>query len=484
VNERDIALIDELCSQQSEHSLLEFKHNNEDQSMIGKLCSALSNAARVANQDLSYVLWGVDDATQSVIGTSFDPSTKKVGNQVFEFWLAKKLQPSITCSFRVVEHPNGRVVLLEIPAATTAPVYFDGCAYIRIGSATPPLNDYPEYFQKLITNLRPYTWEKGIAKSFVEADDILTLLDYPSYFRLTKQNLPDNRIGIFESLTADLLIIKDVGGRWNITNLGAILFANDLNQFDSSMARKGIRFVAYEGTNKASTVKHRKDGIKGYAAGFEGLVTFINNLLPQNEYIGAAFREETLMYPEIAIREIVANALIHQDMTISGAGPQVELFADRLEITNPGRPLVNTDRMIDLPPRSRNESLAALMRRMNLCEEQGSGLDKVIISVELYQLPPPKFSADENSMQVALYAPREFSKMTVDERIRACYQHAVIMYLDSGQKMKNATLCQRFGIDLKNAAQATKVINASLENKLIKLADADKPRAGYLPHWA
>ncbi|MBL0710669.1 MAG: putative DNA binding domain-containing protein [Colwellia sp.] len=484
MSERDIALINELCSQQSEHSLLEFKHNNEDQKMIGKLCSALSNAARVANQDLAYVLWGVDDATQAVVGTTFDPNTKKVGNQVFELWLAKKLQPSITCSFRVVDHPDGRVVLLEIPAATTAPVSFDGDAFIRIGSATPKLNEFPQYFQKLITNLRPYTWEKGIAKSFVKADDILILLDYPSYFRLTKQNLPDNRAGIFERLSADQLIIKDVGERWNITNLGAILFANDLNEFDSSMARKGIRFVAYEGTNKASTVKHRRDAIKGYAAGFEDLVTFINNLLPKNEHIGAVFREETLMYPEIALRELIANALIHQDMTISGAGPQIELFADRLEITNPGKPLVTTDRMIDLPPRSRNEALASLMRRMNLCEEQGSGLDKVIISVELFQLPPPKFSADEHSMQVALYAPRAFSKMTIDERIRACYQHAVIMYLDSGQKMKNATLCKRFGIDTKNAAQATKVINATLDKQLIKLADADKPRTGYLPIWA
>jgi predicted HTH transcriptional regulator len=120
---------------------------------------------------------------------------------------------------------------------------------------------------------------------------------------------------------------------------------------------------------------------------------------------------------------------------------------------------------------------------MNLCEEQGSGLDKVIIHVEVFQLPPPKFSADELSMQVALYAPRSFANMTVDERIRACYQHAVIMYLDGGKKMKNGTLCQRFGIEIKNAAQATKVINAALDYKLIKLADEDKPRAGYLPIW-
>jgi len=140
--------------------------------------------------------------------------------------------------------------------------------------------------------------------------------------------------------------------------------------------------------------------------------------------------------------------------------------------------------MIDLPPRSRNEALASLMRRMNLCEEQGSGLDKVIISVELFQLPAPKFQADENSMQVILYAPRSFAKMTVDERVRACYQHAVIKYLSGGERMKNSSLCERFGIDTKNAAQVSSVIKAALKEGIIQVADPEHPRAGYLPCWA
>jgi len=170
-------------------------------------------------------------------------------------------------------------------------------------------------------------------------------------------------------------------------------------------------------------------------------------------------------------------------MTISGADPQVELFSDRIEITNPGKPLVQIDRMIDLPPRSRNEALASLMRRMAICEEQGSGLDKVIVHVELYQLPPPKFQADENSMQVILYGPRPFAKMTVAERVRACFQHAVIKYL-SGERMKNSSLCERFGIDSKNAAQASQVLKTAQKEGWIKLADPEHPRAGYLPNWA
>jgi len=97
---------------------------------------------------------------------------------------------------------------------------------------------------------------------------------------------------------------------------------------------------------------------------------------------------------------------------------------------------------------------------MGLCEEQGSGLDKVILSIEHFHLPPPKFQAEESTMQVILYAPRSFADMTIEERIRACDQHAVMKHL-SGERMKNASLCERLGIDSKNAAQATKVINAA-----------------------
>ncbi len=270
--ERDIVLIDELLSLSSEGACTEFKKDNTSPEVIGKLCSALSNAARVDRRDLAYVLWGVQDDNHQVIGTAFEPDAKKVGNQVFQLWLAQRLNPSISFSFRSVKHPEGRVVILEIPAATSAPVEFEGTAYVRIGSATPKLSDYPDRFQKLIDNIRPYTWEKGVAKSFLTEDDVLDLLDYPSYFTLTNQRLPDNRSGIFEHLQADRLIVKDVGERWNISNMGGILFAKDLNDFDSSLARKAVRFIAYDGNNRAATVTHRQDGITGYATGFESLV--------------------------------------------------------------------------------------------------------------------------------------------------------------------------------------------------------------------
>lgn len=480
--ERDIALVDELRSHTSECQWLEFKKDNTDHEMIGKRCSALSNAARIEGRDTAYMLWGIEDETHKVLGTSFDPESRKVGGTVLQLWLANSLQPSITFSFRTVAHPDGRVVLLEIPAATGTPVSFNGIPYVRIGSATPKLTDYPERYQKLLERMQPYRWEHGVAAQYIRGDDILELLDYSQYFRLTKQPLPDNRAGIFEKLAADRLIDRDVSDRWNITNLGAVLFAARLSDFDASLARKAVRFVAYEGKNRAATVTHRLDGQKGYAVGFEGLVNFLNDLLPKKEHIGA-LREASTVFPELAIRELVANALIHQDMTLTGAGPLIELFEDRIEISNPGEPLVKPERMIDLPPRSRNEALASLMRRMGMCEEQGSGLDKVLQLVEVSQLPPPLFRSEQNTTLVTLYAPRSFAEMTPEERVRACYFHAVLRVL-SGDKMKNSTLCVRLGIAAKNAAQASAVINRTLEAGLIRVADPDHPRAGYVPHWA
>lgn len=480
---RTLAIIDDLRKLPAEAPWAEFKENNADAPLIGKLISALSNSARMSDEHFAYVVWGVRDGNHQAVGTTFEPGTQKENNQPLDLWLAQRLQPAIDFRFEVIDYHGTRMVLLTIPAASTAPVEFDRTAFVRIGSATPRLSDHPERLKALWAKLQPYAWETGIAVQFLTGDEVLLKLDYASYFDLTAQPLPDNRAGIFEKLVADRLIQPDAGGHWNITNLGAVLFAKRLSDFSPSIARKAVRFVAYDGMSRASTVTHRQDGKRGYASGFKGLVEYIDGLLPRNEHIGKAFREEQPLYPSIAIRELVANAMIHQDMTIMGAGPLIELFSDRMEITNPGKPLVSPDRFLDLPPRSRNEALASLMRRMRLCEEQGTGIDKVIFHVELHQLPPPDFRTEGDAVRTVLFGPRRFAEMTPDERIRACYQHAALRFV-SGERMKNSTLCERFGIDPKNASQASVIIGQCQKAGLIRPADPTHPRSGYVPFWA
>ena len=480
---RYLALVNDLVLSSEERTWAEFKENNAEPRTIGRQISALSNAARLADQHHAYMVWGVRDKDSTIVGTSFQPSRDKVGGDPLEFWLSNRLNPDVAFSFHEVAHPLGRLVLLEIPAATTMPIEFERMAYIRIGSATPRLSDHPSRLQDLWGKLRPYTWENDVAAQYLTGDEVLERLNHASFFELTDQPLPDNRAGIFERLSAENLIVADVGGRWNITNLGAVLFARNLNDFGMPLARKGVRFVAYDGSSRAASVKRRQDGKRGYATGFEGLTDYIGALLPENEHIGRAFRTPSEVFPSIAIRELIANALIHQDMTITGAGPLIELFNDRLEITNPGQPLVEPHRFIDYPPRSRNEALAALMRRMRICEEQGTGIDKVVASVEMYQLPAPDFRVENEAMRVVLFAPRRFAKMTVEERVRACYQHCVLKFV-SGDIMRNSSLRERFGIPARNSSQVSQVIRAALDREWVRFADPQHPKTGYVPFWA
>jgi ATP-dependent DNA helicase RecG len=223
---------------------------------------------------------------------------------------------------------------------------------------------------------------------------------------------------------------------------------------------------------------------QGYAFAFDAAVAFINSQLPQNEPIGQAFRTLVRMYPEKAIRELVANALIHQDFSVTGTGPMVEIFTDRIEITNLGEPLVDTLRFIDAAPKRRNEDLAALMRRMNICEEAGTGVDKAISAIEAFQLPAPDFKAVLGFTRTFLYAPRKLADMDFEDRIRACYQHTCLCFV-SGRRMTNASLRQRFGIEVSNAARASRIIAETLKAGRIKPFNPEqgKKYASYLPFW-
>jgi len=476
-------LLEGLCRLSGEREWVEFKENNGAPDTIGETVSALSNAARLRGEPFGYMVWGVRDGTHEVVGTSFDPAQARKGNEELEHWLVRMLTPRLDLRFHALNQGDKRVVILEVPAALHTPVQFSGTEYLRIGSLKKPLKDYPEKERELWQVLNASRFEQGIAKAGVDADEVLRLLDYPKYFELTGQPLPANKDGILARLVSDGLIVDGLQG-WSVTHLGAILFAKNLGDF-GALGRKGLRVIQYAGKNRIQTLREAP-GNKGYAVGFEGAIGYINALLPESEQIGQALRREVRAYPELAIRELVANALIHQDFTLAGTGPTVELFDDRIEITNPGRPLVDTLRMMDEPPRSRNESLAALMRRMNICEERGSGIDKVVSEVELYQLPAPSFVLKEQAMVVTLYARLALKDMSKDDRVRACYQHACLKYV-SNETLTNTSLRERFEISEGNSAQASRIIAETVEAGLIKQANPDnksRKLMQYQPFWA
>jgi ATP-dependent DNA helicase RecG len=244
-----------------------------------------------------------------------------------------------------------------------------------------------------------------------------------------------------------------------------------------------VRVIQYRGKGRTETQKEQ-EADKGYANGFEGLISYIMALIPGNETIDQALRNHTLMFPKLAVRELVANALIHQDFNISGTGPMVEIFDDRIEITNPGMPLVDLERFVNTPPKSRNEALASLMRRFRICEERGSGIDKVISQIEHFQLPAPLFEAPADFTRTVLFSHRPLSAMDKDDRVRACYLHACLKWAERNY-LTNSSLRDRFGVEEKNKGTISRYIKEAVAAGKIKLYDEQAPPKlrKYVPYW-
>lgn len=475
-------LIDRLVSLSKESETVEFKENFHSKEEIGERISALSNSACLLNQPYSYLVFGIENNSHKITGTTFRSKSQMVGNEELEVWLLNRLNPRIDYQCFDFEYcENVTLVLYKIPAAENVPVKFLNVGYVRVNSSTRKLIDYPEKEKQIWKNELTERFLLNIALKNLTLSDIPKYLSTETYFDLMQIPYPSNLENVVLRLKEEN-IINEYDGLYAITNLGALLFAKNLSDF-SSLSRKAIRVIKYKGNNKVETERDLISN-KGYAIGFPGLMEWINGQLPANEEIGKSLRKDVRMYPEIAIRELVANAIIHQDFSVKGF-PTIEIYSDRIEISNPGQPIIHSDRFID-EYGSRNERLSDIMRRMGFCEEKGSGLDKTIFYVELYQLPPIKITVQENRTIVTLFSYKTLNNMDKSERQMACYQHACLKYV-SNEKMTNQTFRERLGIEEHNSAVVSRIIKDTLEADLIKDDNPEnqsRKYRKYIPWWA
>lgn len=396
------------------------------------------------------------------------------------------LGPSVAIDHSVEEFHERTILLIYVVESNIKPVHLRGKpleeSHIRSGGQTRKMDQND--LKNAILSSGPVRYEETIA-SKSPSTDVLQKLDYVRLFDMLGIPVPRTAEAIVEHLISQKILVR-VNDEIGVTNLGIFVCAKELQSF-TGKERKAVRVIKYEGNSRAKT-ERELEGKRGYAVGFEGLIHYIISQLPASEIIRDALREEVSIYPLIAIRELVANALIHQDLTIPGMGPMIEIFSDRMEITSPGKllPSIRVERLIDTAPESRNELLAAFMRRLKICEERGSGIDKALLAIEVFGMPPPEFVEGENYFRAILFSPRPFSKMTKEERIRACYFHCCLKHI-STDRMTNTTLRDRFKIEEKNYPIVSKIINDTVKAGLIKPGDPQsrsRKHAFYIPFWA
>ena len=379
---------------------------------------------------------------------------------------------------------NGKnICVLSISAAEVFPVSFEKTEYIRVGSYTKMLKDVPSLQSKLWQKLHGKVFEEQSAKENLQASEALRYLDTDAYFELTRQTQPSSQEEVIHYLIEDGILQLQDNGLFSISNLGAILYAKKLSDFDR-LGRKAVRVVKYNSTNRYQMLLEESFN-KGYAICMEDLMRYIEALIPSKEVIDGAIRKTESAYPMLALREALANALIHQDFSISGTGPTVEVFDGRLEITNPGTMLVDVMRIIDNPPKSRNEKVAFLMRWMKMCEELGTGWDKIAIDCAAHCLPAPRIDLYRESTRVTFYSRLSFSNIPSEEKLWSCYIHACVLFVQ-GMRLTNSSLRERFGLEDSSSGSVSRLIKEALEQGLIKPFDSNTaPRyMSYIPGWA
>jgi ATP-dependent DNA helicase RecG len=464
-----------------ESEFVEFKGDNQHAENIGELVSALANGAVLEKKDEAYLVFGVNDS-RNIIGTSFQPETKRAGAMPFKNYLSTNLSDCGTLNYLNVEHEQGHVVIVVIPRAKAYPVKFKSIEYIRIGESKKKLTEHPEVARKLWEEILRVSFEDGNASDLITEDKVFSLLDFRPYYTLRGLNVPDNRSTIIGHLVNEGVLVRKLG-RYYITNLGALLFAKDMSPFESLLNR-GTRLIKYRGNDKTQ-VERSLDGHRGYAIGINELIDTSMLILPSEEYFEGSTRRTRHVYPRDAIRELVSNMLIHQDFSITGYAPRVEIYSDRIEFTNPGSPVIEVERFLD-SNRSRNPKLAKLMRSMKLCEERGMGIDIVEDSCAKNYLPSASINSSDGFTRVTIYDHKTLRQFSSYDRVNLVYMHCCLQYV-KGQPMTNETLRSRFGEGILSSTVASRWINEAVERGVLRPYDPDsssRRHARYIPVWA
>ncbi len=396
------------------------------------------------------------------------------------------LDPSQKIDHFIDTFSDKAVLFVHVFENAQKPVHVRGkgieYSYLRSGGQTRKMSQ--QEIAHSVLHSRQVRFEELEAIS-CSVDSALKLLDYEKLFQLLHLPEAGSESAAIDQLINHKMVYRKTN-ELSITNLGAIIAARNLSQFPGK-ERLTVRVIKYKGSSKVET-QIEKEFFSGYGIGFQEMIRYVMDQLPTSEIIKDALRSNAPVYPEITIRELIANALIHRDFSITGTHPMIEIFSDRIEITSPGQllPTVSVERLIDSTPESRNEILAGVMRRMGICEERGSGIDKALFAVEVYGLPPIEFVNGSNMFKAVLSHPKKFKAMSPPERLRACFQHCCLKYV-SGERMTNTTFRKRLGLKDSQYALAWKIIDSAVERKLIKsyeTAGASRKYASYIPYWA
>ncbi len=352
-------LVNQLRSYSSEREWFEFKENWCEPAALGEYISAISNSAACAGKNEGYFIWGINDVTHEVVGTSFDPDCD-IKNEPLKHYLARQLSPENDFDFSEVMIEGKRVIVLCIPAAKTVPTAFRNERYIRIGSSKENLRKYPAkeaYLFRILSSGFP-TIENTASDHQDLTFEKLLIYYGAKGLKLNPETFRKN-LGL---LTED--------GRYNI-----------LAQLLSDDSHIPIRVSIFTGTTKADSMYSvREFGYQCLLYSLDEVLRYgdVLNIIQADETDRVVERKEVPLFDNAAFREAVINAFVHNSW-ITKNEPMITVYSDRIEILSRGT----------LPPEQTmegffagesipvNRKLSEIFLQLHISEKTGRGVPKI-----------------------------------------------------------------------------------------------------------
>lgn len=387
-----------------EQGTVEFKSNLVDPVDIGQYLSALANTAALQGHHRAWLVWGVADDDHRVTGTSFDPfKTKGAGNQALVMWLQTMTQPRADFQFHELQHPQGRVVMLEIHPARSAPVAFQHRRYIRIDSHKVSLSEHPDKEARLWNALGVKEDWSGTVVPGAGMDDLDPAALAAARERFTDFMVrcePDARrheairAEVAAMPTETLLNKAHITKQGRITRSALLLLGKDEAAHFLAPADAKISWILRDADN--GTVTSQSFGLP-FLLGTERAFASIRNVTLDHLPDGTLFPTPVPRYDNWVMREALHNAVAHQDYVLGGKINLVE-HPDRLVLTNLGQfipPSVEWMLEHQSPPEHyRNQWLIEGMIRLRMIDQAGSGIRRMFATQRQRLFPLPDYAFD------------------------------------------------------------------------------------------
>lgn len=372
-------IIHHLTSLQYEEDWFEFKENWFEPVKLGQYISALSNTAAMLRKKFAYFVWGINDSTHKVVGTTFNHH-QDVKNEPLEHYLARQLFPHITINFQELSIANKRIVILTIPAATQIPTAFNEVRYFRIGSSMVNLAKYPEHEVQLFNTLRDSSPSLETVEAYTQDLTFNKLLLYYA----------DSGITLKPETFKKNLGLLTKNGSYNL--LAQLL--SDNNQLP-------LRVSQFNGISKSAPLYSvREFGNDCILRSLDKLLSFseVLNTPQADEKNRIVERKEVPLFNQDAFREAIINAFVH-NRWVDGNSPMINVYTDRIEILSRGTlaPQQTQQGFFLGESIPVNRKLSDIFLQLHISERSGRGIPKItaIYGKEVFEFR-------ENSIVVTL----------------------------------------------------------------------------------